>query len=370
MEDHISKEEFLYQFFGNFGREFGNPKQWFVNDPTQIFSFIEYCKINKLPAFMSVQPRKAHYQIYGLEKIFFDFDYADKTFIKNLDAQIILKEISESDKEEILSERKKALPLEVKRFVNKLMYPPEDSEIYPLTPLIIQTNKGYHVYIYFDTVYGITNDNDFWCQVYGNLYRRFYKDGENYRFIDTTSEDDIFRMSRIPFSIHEKSGIECVIVDNNLKPTKIRGLGNYKLAGLKQKDLFRAVTITREINQKKAYKDKLRKLFEPKISINFNGKDNNIRPCFKKALDYKEMPNKMRLAFLLELWYKKNYHTVDELTEPFRILNDFDEKKTRYYIKWFLDHEVYNYRPYRCAVMMKENWCLQDKCPKYQYQKK
>jgi DNA primase large subunit len=122
--------------------------------------------------------------------------------------------------------------------------------------------------------------------------------------------------------------------------------------------------------QRKAYKEKIKKIMQDKSPDNFSGGDGMIRPCFQKALDYKEMPNKMRLALLIELWYKKNYHTVDELVEPFRVLNDFDEKKTRYYIQWFLEHKVYEYRPYRCQVMIKDNWCLQDKCPKYQYQKK
>jgi len=362
-DNHISKEEFLYQFFGNFGREFGNPRQWFVNDPTQIFPFIEDCKVNKFPAFMSVQPRKAHYQVFGFEKLFFDFDYADKNFIKKLDAQILINEISESDKKSILDERNKALPFEVKRFINNIMYP-DDSDIYPLIPLIVKTNKGYHVYIYFDNIYEINSDTDFWSQVYGTLYKRFYKNGESYQFIDRTSETDIFRMSRMPLSIHEKSGLECIIVDGSLKPTKIRGLGNQKMCSLKQKDIFRAVTITRELINRKTEKDKLRKIIQDNNPTNFIG-DANIRPCFQKALDYKEMPNKMRLAFLLELWYKQNRHTNDELTEPFRVLNDFNEKKTRYYIQWFLDHKVYEYKPYRCQVMIKENWCLQNNCTKY-----
>lgn len=368
MDDHISKEEFLFQFFGNFGREFGNPKQWYVNDPTQIFSFIEDCKVNKFPAFMSVQPRKAHYQIQGIEKLFFDFDYADKTFIKKLDAQIVLKEISESDKESILADRKKSLPKEVKKFINNIICP-EDPKEYPLLPLIVQTNKGYHVYVYFDTVYGITPELDFWSEVYGNLYKRFYKNGEEYKFIDRTSETDIFRMSRIPFSIHEKSGIECILVGADLKPTKIRGLGINKMRGLKQKDILKEVTFVRELIQMKADKEKIRKMLSKDKPDIFEGGDGIVRPCFQKALEYKEMENKMRLAFLLELWYKQNRHTADELVEPFRVLNDFNEKKTRYYIQWFLDHKVYEYKPYRCSVMIKDNWCLQDKCPRYEYQK-
>src|SRR3972149_6184920 len=271
MEDHIYKTQFLLEFFGNFGRDFGTPKQWFVDNPNEVPKFIEYCKLNKLPAFMSVQPRKAHYDVIGFEKIFFDFDYADKTFIKKLDRiineeidELIKKETLTEDKREvylnqkkdaILTERKTALPNEVKRFITNLM------EI-NLTPLVIKTNKGYHIYIYFDTIYEIDKDTDFWCEVYGTLYRSFYKDGSSYRFIDTTSETDIFRMSRLPFSTHEKSGAECIIVDENLKPEKIRGIGYYKLHGLRKKDLWKSILKTRDMLIKKAIKEKLRQDFK------------------------------------------------------------------------------------------------------------
>jgi len=366
MEDHVSKEEFLFQFFGNFGREFGNPKQWFTNDPTQVFPFIEECRVNKVPAFMSVQPRKEHYKVLGIEKLFFDFDYADKTYINTLDAKIAKGELTESEKETDLAFRKEDLLKEVKRFVNKLINP-EDPKAFPILPLIVKTNKGYHVYIYFDRIYVIDDRSDFWCSVYGLLYRRFYK-GYNFKYVDITSENDIFRMSRIPFSIHEKSGAECVIVDEDLKPTKIRGLGLQKQSGLKQQDLLDAIKMSETIIVKKSDKAKLRKIFSD-ASVTYT-QGGSIRPCFLQALEYKEMANEMRLCFLLELWYKQNKHTLEELIEPFRVLNDFDERKTTYYIQYFLDHNVYDkFKPRACKTLMKKGWCLQDKCPKYKYKK-
>jgi len=119
--NHISKDEFILEFFGNFGRELGNPKQWFTDNPMEVIGFIEDCKTNKLPAFMSVQPRRAHYDVIGFEKIFFDFDYADKTFIKKLDGQIEREELTDKDKELILIERKNSLPSEVKRFISNCL---------------------------------------------------------------------------------------------------------------------------------------------------------------------------------------------------------------------------------------------------------
>lgn len=402
-DNHISKEEFLIEFFGSFGREFGNPKQWFVNDPLQIVDFIQYSKEKKLPAFMSVQPRRKHYDVLGFEKIFFDFDFADKTFIKKLDRELVDKEIdalikngslteeqretyikehtdkdkslilseeSKTKKHEILDERKKALPDEVKRFVRNIINPCDD-DVLPITPLIIKTNKGYHVYIYFDSIYEIDENTDFWCEVYGTLYRSFYRDGNKYRFIDTTSETDIFRMSRIPFSIHEKSGIECIIVNENLEPTKIRGIGYFKLHGLRKKDLMKSIFTTRELLIKKKLHEKIKNDFkEYQSPVSGTGYVGRVRPCFIKALEVKEMPHKMRLAMLLEAWYKENKHSKEQLIEVFRPLNDFDEKKTITQVEFFLDKKIYNkFKPYSCDTMIKENWCLQDKCPKYKYKR-
>lgn len=401
-ENHISKEQFLFEFFGTIGgREFGNPKQWFVNDPTSIVEFIEYCKEKKIPAFMSVQPRRKHYDVLGFEKIFFDFDYADKTFIKKLDIQLLNEEIdrlikneqlgeesrqsyfdekhpdkktcilndeSLNIKKEILDERRNSLPDEVKKFVRNLISP-NDPDILPVTPLIVKTNKGYHVYIYFDSVYEIDNDIEFWCEVYGTLYKSFYRNGDKFRFIDTSSETDIFRMSRIPLSTHEKSGLECIIVDENLKPTKIRGIGYYKLHGLRKNDLLKAMNITRDILLKEKLKEKLKHDFQPieNVKYIYSGK---IRPCFLSALELREMPHKMRLAMLLEAWFMENKHSREELINIFRDLNDFNEKITTDQVDWFLENKIYEtFKPYSCDTMIKENWCVQDKCYKYKYKK-
>jgi hypothetical protein len=48
-------------------------------------------------------------------------------------------------------------------------------------------------------------------------------------------------MCRIPFSIHEKSGEECAVVDLQLEQDKIRSVEYFKLYGLKQKDMLSAM---------------------------------------------------------------------------------------------------------------------------------
>jgi hypothetical protein len=61
------------------------------------------------------------------------------------------------------------------------------------------------VHVFFDSVYEINQELEFWKQVYRQLQFGLLQD-HNYRFIDYAVVGDINRMCRIPFSIHEKSG--------------------------------------------------------------------------------------------------------------------------------------------------------------------
>ena len=80
MKNHVTKERFLLEFFGMLGgRHLGAPKQFFVDNPNTIFEFIKDCNKNKQPAFISVQPMRAYHVLYGLEKIFYDFDYGKES---------------------------------------------------------------------------------------------------------------------------------------------------------------------------------------------------------------------------------------------------------------------------------------------------
>ena len=131
MENHITKEQFLLEFFGSFGRDLGNPERWFTGNPVDMLSFIEECAKNKLPAFMSVQPEKNKAQPLGIEKLFFDFDYCKKS-----------EKLTETETQK----RKAELKEEVKHFLKQL-------DTLNIKPLVIKTRRGYHVHVFFDSIY-------------------------------------------------------------------------------------------------------------------------------------------------------------------------------------------------------------------------
>ena len=41
MENHITKEQFLLEFFGFFGRDLVNPDRWFTDNLKDLFSFMK-----------------------------------------------------------------------------------------------------------------------------------------------------------------------------------------------------------------------------------------------------------------------------------------------------------------------------------------
>ena len=337
MDNHISREEFLLEFFGLFGRDLGNPERWFTESPLDTLSFIEECAKNKLPAFMSVQPEKNKAQPLGIEKLFFDFDYCKKS-----------EKITETETQQ----RKTELKDEVKHFLKQL-------DTLNIKPLVIKTRRGYHVHVFFDSIYEINNELEFWKQVYKQLQYELLKD-RNYRFIDHSVLGDINRMCRIPLSIHEKSGEECIIVDTKLEQDKIRSVEYFKLYGLKQKDLLSAMDKARELE--KTRKQKQIKYVTKNLTFEASS---GIRPCFIKAMNSGEMCHQQRLALLQEA-YSLGFHSPESIIDLFRCFNDFSESITEYQVNWFLANRVEKgeIRPYSCRTIRKYGWCLGDQCPR------
>ena len=337
MDNHISREQFLLEFFGLFGRDLGNPERWFTGNPLDMLSFIEECAKNKLPAFMSVQPEKNKTQPLGIEKLFFDFDYCKKS-----------EKLAETE----TRERKAELKDEVKHFLKQL----DDLNI---KPLVIRTRRGYHVHVFFDSIYEINNEVEFWKQVYKQLQCGLLQD-RNYRFVDHTVLGDINRMCRIPLSVHEKSGEECTIVDTKLEQDKTRSVEYFKLYGLKQEDILSAMDKARE--HEKTRKQKQIKYVTKNLI--FEG-SNGIRPCFIKAMNAGEMCHQQRLALLQEA-YSLGFHSPESIIDLFRCFNDFSESITEYQVNWFLANRVEkgDVRPYSCRTIRKYGWCLGDECPR------
>jgi hypothetical protein len=350
-ENHISEEEFLLELFGLDGRILGNPpyagrKRYFSDDPNSIFECMKFAEANKLPAFISVQPFSEYGIVKGIEKLFFDFDYGKKS------DKLTPKQIEKLKVE---------LDAEVKRFVYTL----QEIRNPKLNPMVVKTNKGYHVYIYLDKVYEFSDSQNFVKEVYKTLVSTIKRYG-NISFLDASTDEDLVRLCRVPFSVHQSSGKKCMILKLNNKKEfeedKIRSLSYYKDKGLKYSDVIDAVNqsikrIESEQKERETIKTQI-------ASGEITQGGGEIRPCYLKSLKGKEMEHLKRLALLGEAWYS-GLKDEESLTNLFSNMNDFDLSKTRYYVNYFLDGKNYlKYPPYRCDTMKKLGWCLEsNECP-------
>lgn len=375
--DHVTKEEFLLEYYGILSRELGNPpfegrKRYFSDDPNDIFECIQFGIEHKLPAFISVNPREAFDKVIGIEKLFFDFDYADKHFVKELEARIK----NPQKREVIYKKRKIEMRFEVEFFLNKL-------EARHIVPLVVKTRKGFHVYVYLDQVYQLSIDNEeVLKEVYYQLQRSIMMDKKGgYKYLDKAIVGDLKRMCRIPTSIHEVSGEECYLVEriekDKITPAKFRGIDHFKLRGLKSENWVRCVGLAsdaiknRELialkEQESLEKEQAERKENGEPEYEFVGK---IRPCFQRRMESGEMGHQMRLALELEAYWA-GHKTRESIMELFKSFHDFDEKVTREQVEWFFKNKVPDiekskkWKPYRCLTLEELNLCDKLRCPMF-----
>lgn len=328
MEPHRS---FWLDWFGSFGRELGSPERWFTEDPEDLVKLVQRCAVEKKPCFMSVQPFKARNVVLGLEKLFYDFD--SKT-----EPPILDKPWSEM------------LTL-VERLKGELS----------IEPLIVATYRGYHVYVFLWQVVEFSfSQQAFARDLYATL-QNMLLDGRPYATLDSHVLGDLKRMSRVPYTLHEK-GVECTPVDLNGQPLQIDSLNRYRALGI-QEGLFREAI--KKVKDRETAREIL-EVFEsfkskPMVQKPYRRKW-QIRPCFLEALKAGEMPHEMRMALVYEA--SCSGMSFDETVNLYRCLNDFNEEKTRYQVTWLLGH-AQSVKPYRCKTMQKKGWCLGPSCPMF-----
>jgi hypothetical protein len=392
MDNHISEEQFQSEWFGLFGRDIGSPKQHFCDNSEEFLKFIKNCNENKLPAFCSVQPRKEYHKLFGIEKIFWDFDWADKTFMKKLEADLLIKYKKEETRKQKYDEevvnRKSELVQEVGDFVDLLIKR-------KYKPLIIKTCKGFHVYVFFDKIYDLSS---YGSEVIGEMLKTFIlffnnyyyqKYGYDMKYSDKEVIEDIYRVSRVPYSIHEKSGEKCFIVKFNKQTDgtyiytedKIRSVSKLgrldyefiknefiKNSRLDNKFIKEVIKFTLDqMKKKQIEREKHEADNKGKWELN-HGFVGKMRFCFEKTLNSGEMEHLMRVACCTEAWYS-GIKTREGLINVFKPLHDFKDEGTNstgYQIDKFLEYKNFEkYKPWSCDKLIEHGFCLKGQCELY-----
>jgi len=189
------RERFLELWFRGIsdrGREVGCPKRFYMKDWRGLPKFVNYCANAGLPCYMSVQPYVARNMLYGVERIYFDFDS------QNPDVAL--------------------------RDARKVYDRLDSMGVRPV--MLFSGRKGYHIHVFLPRVFlagAVTVD------VLKNLLKILCLEAlgcrtssevcKKYPTLDMQVWLDVKRISRVPYSLHEKSGVECIPVDPDGKET-------------------------------------------------------------------------------------------------------------------------------------------------------
>ena len=357
----LTLNKFWTTWFGIQGRELGStvphgfgihPKDYkeshrmFTNDPKVYLQFIDWCIENKNACWITSQPMRAYNTPFGLEKLFFDFDYHLK------------------ENEVMTPAKREKVGSMVTKFVEEL----------EVEPLIVGTRKGFHVYVFLRKVYEVEERNiEFAKEVFGvlclsqikinKLYQELSEeDRDKWKYLDFSPLGDIMRMARVPLTPHEKTGAICQILDGNLKPTKVRDLDLYKGYGLREDAIREAVETVKTYHKRKIVKEWGQIDRGAKSLYKTNGEfKGQLRPCFTERLKLGEMQHQQRLALLTEMWWS-GYKTKEAMLQVCRQFKDFTEKESMNQINDFFKHERWKFKPYRCDTIKSHGWCLKSEC--------
>jgi len=375
----LTAEKFWLDWFGPLARELGtnkSPHRVWTDNPNDLIEHIkmcakeheegEYCR----PCWISSQPmrlikykNKERGEASAIEKLFFDFDddtkYCSKCDIYIKKDELIKPSACPKCKTECIEKpRRDVVGNEVKEFI---------ANITQQEMLIVETRKGYHVYIFLRQIWQFEKKNfELAKKIYEELQNMYIT--KKYEFLDTHIIGDLNRFARVPLTAHEKTGAFCQIVDRNLQPTKIRNLEYFRTYGITSKTIENVINkiLLRKFNQAQEEMEEIENVKHDITNGNNGNFEGKIRPCFQKRMDNGEMNHAQRLALLSEAYYS-GYQTEDALVDIFRCFTDFKEEITHYQVQWFLNHNPEERKPYRCSTLMQKGWCIGNECSIWRY---
>jgi len=207
LRDSRKHRSFWLDWFGSLGREIGSSKSWFTDNPNIFLSTVESCIGNRKPCFMSVHPFRSPGVVFGLEKIFFDFD----SNMKHPNWKDTFKE--------------------VRGLIKGL------KEHFDVESLIVRTWRGFHVYVLLQSVLELDfgqEDTGKW--VYQLLQEELLREAPH-TTLNTKCLGNLKQLTRVPYSTHE-AGVKCPPIGFHGRPILIDDLGEYRERGINQ-GLFR-----------------------------------------------------------------------------------------------------------------------------------
>jgi hypothetical protein len=300
----MSHVEFWRSWFGvHGGREVGLPYREYCSDARAFVEFLERCSKTHGPAFMSVQGYSARNVPSVFEKAFFDFDCNENPE----------KAIAEA----------KDFASQIERFYGAKAFP------------VSSGNRGAHVYVWVPVLEFLPAQTLLIKEAYRRLQEKLLK-GLRYETLDRGVVGDLARLSRVPYTLHEKSGRLC----EPLSPFE-------DLEAYREKPLPRQLLKATLLEAKTALEERSKP--RSRAGRRVSGVRRQIQTLIEKARQGGKLEHRERLAIACEFlglgW------TDDQIVGLFSELvrgDDFDERKTRYYVE---NARKLGYKPFKRSTL-------------------
>jgi hypothetical protein len=306
-------EEFWREWFSveyGFGREvFQDKTRVFIDSYGQFKEYFEWCKATRSPCWMSVQRFKARNQVSTVEKLFFDFDG----------------------------------PL-IKAWKEASTFAQHLKQHYDVEPLLLFSGrKGYAVYVWLANPQHFEDNKS--AKMFYKTAQNILLKGLKFETLDQQPIGDIKRISRVPYTVHEKSGNPCVPLTIQHAPLLITSLMAFKKKGLDK----RFVKVCNKHIERGGARKRLT-VFKKAVM--------GMRPCISAALAKPldgQNGHLMRLAIAIE--YLHLGMKPSEIAAFFQSQSDYDYEKSLRFIE---DARRRYYKPFKCRTIRELGFCLPD----------
>lgn len=310
LEHKLFLEEFWREWFNveyGYGREvFQDRTRVFMDSYGQFKEYVEWCKATHSPCWMSVQPFKGRNQVFTVEKLFFDFDGS------------LIKAWKEAS----------TFTQHLKQYYGAEALP------------VFSGCKGYHVYVWLANPQHF-KDGEQAKTFYATAQKLLLK-GLKFETLDQQVVGDIKRVSRVPYSIHEKSSSPCVPLSLTHAPLLVSSLKGFRESGLNSHFVKICLMQMEKANRRR-------------LTLRHR-KVKGVRPCISAALA-KPLDGRgghlMRLAAAVE----HLHHGIkpDEIASLFQNQRDYNYERSLRFVE---DAEKRNYKPFKCQTIRNLGFCL------------
>lgn len=314
------------------GRELGNPKREYWREAEGLPYWIGLNEAEGLPSYMSVAVYVERDSPVALDRLFYDFDSGEADGL----------EATWSDAQEFSSALRRR---------------------YGCEPLVVFSGrKGFHVYAWLREAYRGPRLKE----VYRELQTMTLR-GLSLPTLDRAILGDVKRLSRIPYSRHEKAGSLCLPVNERGEPMLVdaESLWAMRGRGLPPDLIELGVSrVERRLRAEEELKKRIRRLrrrFRPRTRFRLRTK--GLRPCLKAVLEAGNIhtpSHKAKHALVCELlaegWSEAS------IVSAFSGMAGFKRSLTAYMVRHTIKRE---YHPYRCDTLQALGICLREACPIY-----